>query len=362
MTCLGGGKGVNANSIPSLTILIGFVVSMVSLLRRIRVSVTIYEVVFLDVVVSNKNNVISTRLYSKPTDANRYLHSSSFHPKHTFRGLPYSQMRRAAVISSNNCFREETCDMMVTNFSACGYDRDRLSLAKSQAMALDRESLLAPSTDQDDNSLSLKSIKLITTYHPDLYKFAEFIQTLSSDLLTLIGHSNVMVVYRRNSNTASLLFNRYGFSQNDSILDSQRCGRPRCKTCPMMFDNNNDIELNSNINLKLSKLATCKSEDVIYVCICKVCKDYYFGQTISHCSMRMNGHRAKFTTKKYKQSALSFHMYQDHLEHFEYSTQMFNCAIVEAVSPNLLDRRESYYIWKTEADIRHLNRIKVVRD
>ena len=52
--------------------------------------------------------------------------------------------------------------MMVTNFSACGYDRDRLSLAKSQAMALDRESLLASSTDQDDNSLSLKSIKLIT--------------------------------------------------------------------------------------------------------------------------------------------------------------------------------------------------------
>ena len=115
--------------------------------------------------------------------------------------------------------------------------------------------------------------------------------------MTLIDHSNVMVVYRRSSNTASLLFNRYGFSQNDSILDSQKCGRPRCKTCPMMFDNNNDIELNSNINLKLSKLATCKSEDVIYVCICKVCKDYYFGQTISHCSMRMNGHRDKFTPK-----------------------------------------------------------------
>ena len=50
----------------------------------------------------------------------------------------------------------------------------------------------------------------------------------------------------------------------------------------------------------------------------------YFGQTISLCNMRMNGHRDKFTATKYKKSALAAHLYEDHIEHFEYNTQMFN--------------------------------------
>ena len=178
----------------------------------------------------------------------------------------------------------------------------------------------------------------------------------------MVGHSNILFAYRRNSNTASLLFDRYGFSQIDPILNSQKCGAARCKTCPMMFDVNDDIKLSDGSILKVSNTANCKSDDIIYICICKICKDFYFGQTISLCSMRMNGHRDKFTSNKYKKSALAFHLYEDHIEHFEGNTQMFNVAIVETRKPGLLDRRESDYIWKTEADIRHLNSIKVVRD
>ena len=319
-----------------------------------------HTVNFLDVVVSNKSNVVTTQVYTKPTDSNRYLHSSSYHPKHTFRGLPYSQMRRAAVICSDVQLREIAIDRMITNFTSCGYDMNRLSVAKSQAMALRRESLFAPRVDQHDSGN--KCLKFVTTYHPDLHKVSKFLRDLGSDIEQLVGHSNILFAYRRNSNTASLLFDRYGFSQIDPILNSQKCGAARCKTCPMMFDVNDDIKLSDGSILKVSNTANCKSDDIIYICICKICKDFYFGQTISLCSMRMNGHRDKFTSNKYKKSALAFHLYEDHIEHFEGNTQMFNVAIVETRKPGLLDRRESYYIWKTEADIRHLNRIKVVRD
>ena len=60
------------------------------------------EVNFLDVVVSTSSGTLVTDLYVKPTDAGRYLHIKSHHPKHTFSGIPYSQMRLAALICSND--------------------------------------------------------------------------------------------------------------------------------------------------------------------------------------------------------------------------------------------------------------------
>lgn len=60
-----------------------------------------HSVNFLDVVVCNEGGVLKTSLYVKATDANRYLNYLSYHPAHTFKGLPYSQMRRAALICSD---------------------------------------------------------------------------------------------------------------------------------------------------------------------------------------------------------------------------------------------------------------------
>ena len=45
---------------------------------------------FLDVTVSLENGKIKTELYVKPTDTHQYLHSSSCHPYHCKKGIPYS--------------------------------------------------------------------------------------------------------------------------------------------------------------------------------------------------------------------------------------------------------------------------------
>ena len=75
-----------------------------------------HTVNFLDVKVSNVGGSITTSVYNKPTDANCYLHRSSYHPAHTFQNLPFAQMRRAVVISSNSELCEQAIDMMVAKF------------------------------------------------------------------------------------------------------------------------------------------------------------------------------------------------------------------------------------------------------
>ena len=205
------------------------------------------------------------------------------------------------------------------------------------------------------------SLKFIITYQPDLGRGREFIKTLDADFVSLVGHSNIIFACRKNRNTASILFGKYGFAQKEARLSNQKCRN--CKPCISMSETIDDIELYTGEKLNVSKTATCQTEDVTYVYICSGCKDFYFGQTMSQFNVRMNGHRGKFDVHddKYKKSALSFHMYEDHFDEFGCKTKFFNCAILDHVDPNRLNRRESYYIWKTQADIRHLNRMQVVR-
>ena len=76
---------------------------------------------------------------------------------------------------------------------------------------------------------------------------------------------------------------------------------------------------------------------------------------------RMNGHRDKFQMDRYDKSALSMHIYTDHPEYVDDGLSNFNVVILESTNAINLNRRESFYIWSTEADIRHLNRYKVVK-
>ena len=60
---------------------------------------------FLDVTVSLVGGNITTDLYVKPTDSHQYLHSSSCHPYHCKKGIPYSQaLRLNRICSDPNSF------------------------------------------------------------------------------------------------------------------------------------------------------------------------------------------------------------------------------------------------------------------
>ena len=259
------------------------------------------------------------------------------------------------MISSNCELREQAIDMMVENFEQCGYSKTLVAASKQRAMVLEREPLLRVTP----KAQSEKSLIYVATYNHELFKLRNYIKSLSEDITTLIGHANIMLASRRNKNTAAILFNRFGFAQNESINSNQKCGK--CLTCNMMFDTNDDIEIKPGVKLKLSKTVNCKSDSTIYVAICKLCKDFYFGQTLTPANSRVNGHRNKFNDTDYAQSALSFHIKSEHPDQMHRKAESYNFAILEQPNPVHLNRRESYYIWKTEADIRHLNRIKVVR-
>lgn len=312
---------------------------------------------FLDVIISNRTKEITTNLFSKPTDANRYLNRASFHPAHTFRGLPFSQFRRAALICSSMDLREEAIDKMVENFGHCGYNADHLQAAKDRAMLLDRELLLGVR----DTKSGGRSITFPMIYTPSNKLVINYMSSIKDDIETLIGHSNIIFSQKRNNNVASLLFNKYGFAQSKNPeFTNQKCGAKNCKCCPLMYDEHKELEVVPGFKVKSSKISNCTSVNQIYVSICTICDDFYFGQTINRMNIRCSGHRNKFNEENYTKSALAYHLYKDHYDHWSLGLSAYKFIIVEAVgSPHSLDRRESFYIWKTKADTHHLNRMKV---
>ena len=74
-----------------------------------------------------------------------------------------------------------------------------------------------------------------------------------------------------------------------------------------------------------------------------------------------NGHRDCFKLDKVDKSALSMHIYEKHLEHFDKKLECFDFGVVKHVNLMKLDRVESYYIYMTDADIKGINRYIVTQ-
>ena len=321
------------------------------------------SVEFLDVTTSIMEGKWSTTMYVKPTDSTRYLNRRSYHSKHTFSGIPYSQFRRAAVICSDLDDRKTCVSRMEEKFLNSGYKRQDLLDAKEKALSLNRAELLKPK--EKSGSDNQKVLAFVVNQHPGLRKeLSKFFKENRDKVQAMLGDVRVVISEKRHQNIASVLFQKSGFSKNRlPVLVSQKCNSSRCFTRPTMELGKREAVNGQTIRLDFRH--TCASEEIIYLAKCKVCDDsesksnFYFGQSVNSLMKRCNGHRSSFKLSKKDESALSMHVYDKHPEQFGDKLSNFNFGIVEQVPPAKLNRVEDFYIFISKADTCALNRYKV---
>ena len=174
----------------------------------------------------------------------------------------------------------------------------------------------------------------------------------------------IIVAERRNPNTGSLLFAKSSFANELSEQKcTQKCSSRGCLTCGVM-EVDRCIVVNG-IKIKLDYSLNCATDCVIYVYLCKHCEDpckdgFYFGQTVNCMRERANGHRACFDEHSYMKSALAFHIWDKHRDHFQNKLENFRGGVIKKVLPANLDRAEDYFVHATRADTMGLNRYKVL--
>ena len=204
---------------------------------------------------------------------------------------------------------------ILKHFLECGYDRESLDLAKARALQLDREALLEAHRTAPINNTASQPLVFVLPHCAEVTQMRNIVNTLLDDIEQLTGTREIIFSQKRSPNTASILFNKYGFAQNNLPLLNQKCGSRNCDSCVLKYDHNEPIRLLPNFVVNPSKTANCKTSHVIYTAICKLCSDFYFGKSLNKEHVRMNGHRDKFTLEKHDKSALAMHIYEDHPDH-----------------------------------------------
>ena len=97
---------------------------------------------FLDVKLIMKDGKIITDLHVKPTDTQQYLDSSSCHPYHCKKSIPYSQALRLNRICSNNAFFDQRCNELEHWLHERGYSERVVRQEILKARKIPRNELL----------------------------------------------------------------------------------------------------------------------------------------------------------------------------------------------------------------------------
>ena len=250
---------------------------------------------FLDIQFKFNNGKLTTDIFRKPTDANRYLYFNSYHPRHTFRSIVYSQGMRYRRIINDNVILEKRLDELKVYFMNSGYPARLVNSILDSIPKKPR--CLEYAVNQADKKIITP---WVVTYGPG-YDEAKNMEKNINELLSLSDtwkdadvQNVVKVIPRKGANLKSLLFRRKNLAlcslDSGGIVSSKKCGS-RCQTCALI--SNTEFLYHNGCAMKTVG-GDCKSWNVVYCFQCKICNIKYVGKTVDPLHERMNGHRHNY--------------------------------------------------------------------
>ena len=181
---------------------------------------------FLDInLYFGEDKKIHYRLYTKPTDARAYLRPNSFHAKHVFQSIPFSQMIR--IIKRNT--KDETCnedlDKLQEDLVNSGYNQNELDKIKHKAFEKISTHNTQPKSDNN-------SIIFTMDYFSEFNAFKEVLKSEEEDLNPLFNNIKIKLACRRSCTIGNSVVKNKELCIKYKKTGSQKCGDKRCKICP----------------------------------------------------------------------------------------------------------------------------------
>lgn len=240
------------------------------------------KVEFLDTEVYVQREVegqgkLGTRVFFKPTDTHALLHKTSYHPRHTFRGIVKSQLVRFHRI----CSAEEDVESATrTLFKALrnrGYSRTFLRDIKSEVKQLSGKSVVSKKKEKEQNL-----VPFISTFSPASRALNSKIKTnfkRCQSRMDSLTQFKTIAAFRRNKNLKDILVHSSltGIAKKDK--HSQYFKR-------VQFIENRYTHQGAPVFQTLGQ----ESQNVIYCIQCQNCGKLYIGQTKNTLLQRLKQH------------------------------------------------------------------------
>jgi len=129
-------------------------------------------------------SVLRTRVFFKPTDTHQLLHASSFHPRHTPKGILKTQLIRFKRISSTERDYNDACTILYNTLKHRGYSRSLYRHNKNLVWHTNYETgtIIRHVDKPTDYALAKEAWPLIIYYDPISVKIAHFTRSRVSTL------------------------------------------------------------------------------------------------------------------------------------------------------------------------------------
>lgn len=227
----------------------------------------------------NTHQRLDIKVFFKKTDTHALLFKSSFHPKHTFKGLVKAQLIRFHRICTQQSDFWEAVKILFGALKHRGYPRPFLRKCL--------KSFQIQSQKYQENI-----IPLITTFSSASTivnrKIKDNFRTIMEDSGILRKHQ-VISAQRRHKNLKDFLV-RAKLKKLDQVHTEKK---------PEYFSHLQYIRNQSNKKIfKISQHFAPQTTNCIYVIFCDMCGKQYIGETKNSMATRMWQHRYNITNKK----------------------------------------------------------------
>ena len=262
---------------------------------------------FLDTTVNvDQDGILTTSLYTKPTDSHNYINFHSCHPRACNKGIPYSQfLRLRRICSSTDDFVKES-KMLAFYFHKAEYPITMIQSASEKACLRDRKSLLAPTpimgNTQEESPSS--ELFLITTFHP-FFNGVNNIVTENWKLLDRssstrpLMESKITRGFRRAKNLRDHLVRAKispipshpnNHTGDSGMTPTNVCTTRRCSYCVKLDTTGRIMSTYNKKEYMSRKKITCRSSNLVYCLHCNACGKEYVGQTKRRLVERLSEH------------------------------------------------------------------------
>lgn len=305
------------------------------------------EINFLDTTVYVSDEKLHTRIYFKPTDTHQLLHKSSFHPKHTFKGILKSQFIRFKRISSNKTEYDNTSKILCAELQKRGYSFSEMRKVKSEVWFNYVEKEGAETQENCPVTLSHKKSKNETSLLPIVVDHCSIGMKLSKEYRNLLKQDeffnkfNLVTAYKNDLNLKQLLVRSR--LPSDKMGAFRGCGNQKCKTCKI-YAHDTDIFQSSTTGSKFSIASdlTCSSSNIVYLITCNKCKKQYVGETGRTLRERMTDHRSAI--KLNKKTPIGIHF--NEINHSHLDIKIVAIEAIKTLSNAESIRKKREQIWQ----------------
>ena len=137
------------------------------------------EINFFDVNVRLNNRQLETDQHIKPNDTHQFLDSTSCHPYHCKKSIPYSQALRYNRICSDNKKFDQRCNNLEKWLVERGYSERIVRMQILKARGESRNSFL----EQGNTRMSESELTFDITYYPSFQN----VRNISEELRILLA-------------------------------------------------------------------------------------------------------------------------------------------------------------------------------